>query len=266
LRFPIRRFQAVVLVLSLASYSVVGTGWGQVTSAPEPTPQTSLDRARELLKLGEYDDAIELLKQSILEAQQSPSPLRQAYLLLIRTYVMRGNRYYLEEPGTAELYYQQAKRTIRECLSRSDLRHTQANPQEDPPQMVDLVNGVRGEIFGSFRVLELTPPDATITMDGDTLRAKPPEETIGAVDVAVGPHQIEIHRDGYPPLVEDITISPNSTLERVYELRKRRSRLVYAGLAGLAAAGVVAIGVLTGGTTEQPKATPLPDAPAPPDN
>ena len=52
---------------------------------------SQLDRSRELLKDGNYDDAIEILKPLIAREPAHPDSLADVYLLLIKTYVFIGN-------------------------------------------------------------------------------------------------------------------------------------------------------------------------------
>jgi hypothetical protein len=67
----------------------------QESTAADPT----LDRARELIRNGEYDAAIESLRKSIDENKQNPDQLGAAYLQLIKTYVFLGNDYKFRPQG-----------------------------------------------------------------------------------------------------------------------------------------------------------------------
>jgi hypothetical protein len=227
----------------------------------------TVQTAAELIKTGQYERAIELLRDSI-ERATDVEFLRECYLLLIKTYVIRGNDYRLDDPLTADLWYGTAEETIRSCLLTSGLRHTRVDQTADyPHEMIDLFARVRGELFGSLRIVELEPRDALVTLDGDTLTASP-DGTREEVDLLAGPHMIVVQRAGFAPLTEEIAITPGSTLERPYRLSKRRGPWWYASAAGIATAGIVAIVQLTAGSDDGRPSSPepLPGPPDPPDD
>src|SRR4030095_580098 len=137
----------------------------QPSSAP-PTSSASdststLESARELIKNGEYDAAIETLRSSIRNARSAPAILRDSYLLLIKTYVFIGNDLKFRPQGreASHLNYQEAKKLIAECLGIEMLRHTRPEPaSEYPPEMLAFFTEVRSQIFGSFPVRAPTRP------------------------------------------------------------------------------------------------------------
>jgi hypothetical protein len=231
--------------------------------------ESSLEQARLCIKTGEYDRATEILKTAIDRARGHLPRLREAYLLLIQTYIYRGNYYRSQPEGreTSELYYQQARKVIQECLETKELRHTVPDPpSEYPPEMITLFDHVRSQIFGALRVIDLDPPDAVVIMDGDTLRALPNEAVLGDVDIPIGPHLVVARRDGYKDYTEEIAISPNSTLERSLSLSKKRGTVWYASRAGIVTAGVVGVVLVTRPNDENPTpAEPLPGPPPPPE-
>jgi hypothetical protein len=196
--------------------------------------------------------------------------LRDAYLLLIKTYVFLGNDLKFKPQGreASNLNYQEAKKRIAECLTIRELRHTQPEPVADyPPEMIDFFAEVRSQIFGSFRVVNLEPPRAVVLLDADTLPAFPGGAGLGDVDLPVGKHRITIRAKGYKDVAETIVISPNSTIEKPYRLLRRRSPGWYAAAsaAGLATVlGIVA--AAKGSASTPPGAEPLPPAPPPPAN
>src|SRR5262249_10729791 len=59
----------------------------------------SLAQSRELIKGGDYDHAIELLRGAIGQAGHRTERLREAYLLMIKTDVMAGNFRRLQPQG-----------------------------------------------------------------------------------------------------------------------------------------------------------------------
>jgi hypothetical protein len=103
------------------------------------------------------------------------------------------------------------------------------------------------------------------TLDADTLQALPGETEVGETDLPVGRHSVLVRAPGYKDFTEEITISPNSTLERSYSLQKKHGKGWYAAIgSGVAvtAGAVVAIASANGGTTSA--AEPLPGPPNPP--
>ncbi len=228
-----------------------------------------LQEARECLKNGDYERAIDLLRTAIERARNRLPELRDAYLLLIKTYVLRGNEYKLEIQGrpTSELYYYQARQMIVECLNTKELRHAQPVPaSEYPPEMADLFAGVRREIFGSLRVVDLVPADATVLCDADTLHAALTDSLPGDTDISVGPHLMVVRRTGYRDLTEEVHISPGSVLELRYRLEKKHGTGWYAlrGGALSGAIGGAAWAILGGKDKAAVGPQDLPGPPPPP--
>jgi hypothetical protein len=246
------------------------------TSAPPDTVSPTatdfaprLQEARECLKNGDYERAIDLLRTAIERARNRLPELRDAYLLLVKTYVLRGNEYKLEIQGrpTSELYYLQARQMIVECLNTKELRHTQPIPaSEYPPEMADLFAEVRREIFGSLRVVDLMPPDATVLCDADTLRAAPTDSVPGDTDISVGPHLVVIRRTGYGDLTEEVHISPGSVLELRYRLVKKHATGWYALRGGVLSGAIGGAAWAIWGGKDKVAAGPqdLPGPPPPP--
>lgn len=256
-----RAMRAVACALMLAASAPLPAR-AQGAQAPP------LDQAREMIKTGNYDGAIDVLRGTIDQSQGRHDTLRDAYLLLAKTYVIRYNEFRITAQGreTARLNLEQAREILTECLSTKELRHTRLEPvTEYPEEMVTLFSEVRGQIFGSFRVTQIEPPDAIVLLGTDTLRTLPGENLLGDVNLAVGPQRVVVHADGYKDLTEEVTISPNTTLERSYKLTKKRTATWY-GLVGAGAAAVVAgIVALAGGKDDSPETLdPLPEAPPPP--
>lgn len=236
--------------------------------APRAGDAEVLSEVRELIKTGDYDGAIENLDGLIEGARGSTATLRDAYLLLIKTYVFMGNELRFKPQGreASRLHYDAARLRTEECLGIEALRHTRPEPATEYPQeMIDLFAEVRGRIFGSFRVVSLDPRDAVVTLDGDTLVAAPGDSLPGDVDLAVGPHRVAVAREGRQPVVEEITISPGATLEKSYVLRRARTRAWYATTIG-ATLGVVGglVALIAGGGGGDEGPGPLPEPPLPP--
>lgn len=239
---------------------------------PAPPPQATaepgspLEQARDLIKSGDYDRAIEDLKGVIGKERSRLATLREAYLLLVKTYVFIGNDYKLKPQGRelSNLNYKAARELIAECLRVKELRHTQPEPaSEYPPEMVSLFGEVRAQLFGSFSVAGLTPAAAVVLLDADTLRTLPGKHALGDVDLTTGRHVVVIRYPGYQDLTDEIVIPPNSTLERSYQMTKRRGKLWYATRVG-AVVGVATLGAALRTHKTTPAQQPLPGAPPPP--
>ena len=58
--------------------------------------------------------------------------------------------------------------------------------------------------FGTLSI-RVMPPDAVILVDGEAW-ARPQEENRFAIDLAEGPHQVEVRKEGFRPYVRTIDI------------------------------------------------------------
>lgn len=225
-----------------------------------------IEQARDLIKSGDYDRAIETLRQVITQERGSLPRLRVAYLQLIKTYVFLGNDYKLKPQGreASNLNYKAARELIADCLSVPALRHTQPEPaSEYPPEMVGFFVEVRAKLFGSFGLGGVTPASAVVLLDGDTLRLLPGRDMRGEADLGLGRHVVVLRAAGYRDLTDEITISPNALLERRYALTRRRGAWWYAMRAG-AVVGATSIALAARGHSKDTVEQPLPAAPPPP--
>jgi PEGA domain len=228
----------------------------------------SLDQAKELIKSGDYDRAIEALRTNIERDQAHPEKLGDAYLQLIKTYVFLGNDYKFRPQGRemSNLNYRAARELIVEVLEKPELRHLKPEPAEEfPPEMITFFSEVRAQKFGNFRVVRLVPRNAVVLFDGDTLGTFPGDPMPGDTDLPTGTHRVQVRAAGYEDVVEDITISPSSTLERSYEMKKKRTTGWYVTRGGVVALAAGALTyMLMRGEDEASGADPLPGAPPPP--
>jgi hypothetical protein len=239
-----------------------------VESAPAPADvPAALQEARESLKNGDYDHAIEVLRAA-LPACRTTEERRETYLLLIKTYVFLGNDLKFRPQGreASNLNYKEAGTLVAEALRVPELRHLEPQPATDyPPEMLSLFANVRAEIFGTLRIRSLEPADAVVVLDGDTLRAATGGDPLVVPDLAVGTHDIVVRSPGYEDRVDTITIAPGTTLEASYHLEKRRTKGWYAVRAtgvGVLVGGIVALVASGDSSTEAPQ--PLPGPPLPP--
>jgi hypothetical protein len=242
---------------------------GDSSATPTPTSaQVSIGEARELIKSGDYDRAIERLKAALVQSRNDPERQRVAYLQLIKAYVFLGNDYKFKPQGreAASLNYREARERIAEALAIPALRHMRPEPATDfPPEMIAFFADVRAQLFSAFRVIELDPATAVVLLDGDTLRHPGTGAALGETGLPIGRHHVTVRSPGYVEVVEDVVLSPGATVERRYRLDKKRGAWWYASRGGAVAGligGAVALfaGKDGGGTTT----ATLPGAPPPP--
>jgi hypothetical protein len=266
---------AALLVAPRPARSAAPSGAGApppAENAPQPsrlyTPEeidAELQRIPGLLVEGSYDLATALLNSMLSEVREDTARLRTVYLLLIETYITRGNyfAYRLRERETAKLFYKEAEHLVLECLRTEELRDvTPAPPEDYPPEMVEAFEKIRSENFGSFRILSLDPLHAAVEIDGTFVPRGRGTESSLIRNLAVGPHEIVIRSDGYRPVRDQFRISPNSTLEKSYALEKPKSAGWYISRgAVLVAAGTLTWLMIDSGSSPDPV---LPGAPPPP--
>lgn len=257
-----------------------GTGAGAILAAVDSTPTRSapapdaraasaaIEEARELIKSGDNDRAIEKLRSAVVLGRQDPAILRLAYLQLIKTYVFLGNDYRAKPQGyeQSRLNYREARQLIAEALAVPALRDLRAEPATDyPPEMIASFAEVRAQVFGAFRVTDLEPPGAVVLLDGQTLRAPAPGAPLGETDLPIGAHRVVVRHPGYQDVSEEVVVSPGATLERRYRLEKKRGAMWYASRGGVVAGVIGTVALLVGRNGGgAATATPLPGAPPPP--
>jgi hypothetical protein len=237
-------------------------------SAVAKPDSTVLAEARESFRQGDYDRAIEGLRAALARGDHASADLQDLYLQLIKGYVLLGNDLKFRPQGreASNLNYDAARKRIVECLSRPELRRTRPEPETDyPPEMVRLFADVRAQLFGAFRVVAVAPREATVLLDGDTLRARGDGSYL-AENLMAGPHALSVAAARHQTLSEVVEISPGSTLERSYTLSHRKTTMWYATRAAVVVGAAVGVGLLVGGGEESAPTGPsaLPEAPPPP--
>jgi len=272
---PQRRWLALAALLALAVLLALAPGGALAQTAPSDTAavrsapdSTVLTEAREWFKQGDYDRAIEALRVALERGGHATTDLQQLYLQLIKGYVLLGNDLKFRPQGreASNLNYGAARERIVECLSKPALSHTRPEPETDyPPEMVRLFADVRAQMFGAFRIVRITPSDAAVVLDADTLRARE-DGTYSAEDLMAGPHVFTVAAPRYRTLTEVLDISPAATLERSYALTRRKTTMWYATRAVVVVGAAVGLGVLVSGGDGSAAAGPtsLPTAPPPP--
>ena len=262
----VRALVCASMLISSSPSSLMAQNAQHASAAAPMDVESTIQNARESIKNGRYDQAIETLQDVIKRPQQRTETLRVPYLLLIEAFVYRGNDFRCREPGRqASLQnYEKARALIAECLRVRELRHTRPEPATDyPDEMVASFKDVRAQIFGSFRVSDVSPAGAVVLFDADTLKGEPGSAMREDTDLAVGQHRVIVHYPGYREVAENVTIAPGSTLEQPYHLTRPDRRVWYAsGAAVFLAGGLAAIlgkkAAGTGTTTAQPLGGPPP--------
>ena len=260
------RFRVLVAMVIMTALA------GPLVAQPaKPDIDATLQQARDLIYTsGDYDGAVRLLRENIDWQRPPDDKLREAYLLLIDSIVYLGNARVADPGGysTAQILYDEARTTIAQCLSVKELRQTRPEPDSlFAPETKRFFTEVRQQTLGGFVVRTLQPDDATVMLDGDTLRAMPGESVRSDLNLLAGTHTVHILRDGFDELTEEIHIEPGVTASRDYALNKRRGWTWYAtrgtGLA-VVAVGVVALVGSASDESTPPPLEPLPGAPPPP--
>lgn len=268
----ITRLGAALLAVLLLNATVARSPMAQDAEAEPAAVETTFEEVPEYLKTGQYEKAELALRAAIEEAQRVDDfdRLRVAYLLLVKTYTIRSNFFRQIDEQTAELYLEKAATVTRECLQIPQLRRTRPDsPLEYPPEMFDIFDDVRQEIFGSFRVVGLQPADAVVILDGDTLQVRPGETFVGETDIPIGPHEVVVAHVNYRTVNDAINISPGATLERPYVLERKRGGWWYVGVSSAGAAGAAGLtwlilAIIDKPPEPPPTVDPLPGPPAPP--
>ena len=240
----------------------------QGTEGPAPSVDPSLDiepqleQARSHMQALEYEEAIATLEPVLLATRSDPGGLRETYILLIEAHVYRGN---LSRAGTKEqeLWYEEARGLIRECLGVRELRRTQPDPPEAyPVKMLRFFDEIRRGMFGTFEIGSLGPADAEVMFDGEVLL--PVDGVLRQTEVPIGAHVVVVRHPDYREISEDVEISAATVITRSYALERTRGWGWYATRVVVPVAAVV--GVVVAATTSGGDEPPpdLPDAPEPP--
>lgn len=250
-----RNRRSALFVLTTAAVLVVTLFLPQLAAAQAQTEDV-YGKFREVTDLkaqGEYDRAIEKVRQIIEEYSDAEDVLKRAYNELVSIHVDRQ-----DDP--------EAVAAAGQALERfPDLS---ADPLLFQPRVNEIYDRLRGEMFGSLVIQK--PEDCRVFLrtpeaeDG----GKHVGETPLTLDyVRVGEYDLIVTKSGYHDYTERIVIQPSGTLNQSVSLERRKDKrwwLYRVGAGAVAAVGVVAI-VLSGGTDEPPPpAEPLPGPPAPP--
>jgi hypothetical protein len=245
--------------------------------ATERTHADILRDARERLIEADFDGVIGVLRPAIdtlvVDIENLVTAydvlienLRASYLLLINTHVQASTYYYdRRQSNTSILWRDSARDVVVECLQTPGLGDTEPDPESDPPGMIDLFAEVRREIFGAFRVTSLDPLNADVLVGNEHMGSGDAGLPLERSNLPVGAHLVVVRAEGYEDETDEIVVSPGVTLERTYELSKKKGTGWWLLRGGAVAAGAVALGYLIQGDDTSGEPAPLPEPPNPPD-
>ena len=252
--------------------------WFDPVRAQEPSaePSATLETVHTMLKNGEYEAAIAILKPRLAELEplalhEHPQAAdvamyRDVCLLLVRTYAFAHNANERTSPDVADLQEQEARRVVERCLAVPSLRATQPDSVQDPPLVHDLFRTTRAQKFGAFRVVGLEPADAVVSLGDEPLAFPPGESLPGEAYVPVGTYEVVVRREGYEETRESVVIEGGTEQLRSFQLDKNRGWWWWTWRGGLAAGAVTGLVLGLGGedAAAVTPLAPLPDPPAPP--
>src|SRR3989442_15287298 len=95
----VRALVCANMLVSISPLPLLAQDAGRAAAAAPMGVESPLQNARESIKNGRYDQAIQTLEDVIGHPQVRTETMRTAYLLLIETYVYRGNDSRCKEPG-----------------------------------------------------------------------------------------------------------------------------------------------------------------------
>jgi len=99
---------------------------------------------------------------------------------------------------------------------------TSEPPVQAPVRTSETLSMNRATKVGAM-TLEITPPTATVTVDGKPIEGRSP---FRVADLEVGTHAVSIAQDGYIPIERDIAVS-SSPLSLEFNLQRREVALVF---------------------------------------
>ena len=223
---------------------------GQAAADAESTDaiQTKFEQVVNLRLDGEYDRAIEMLREIIQEYTNSDDILRRAYNHLVTVYVQNN-----DDTG--------ARDAARTALDRfPDLT---ADELDFPGKVNDVYEQLRKEMFGSLVIDK--PKDCHVYLDSTHVGDSPLRLDL----VKVGEYELTVTKSGHKDYVSRIEIQPELTRDLSgLSLDKDRAWWYWPAWVGGAAVAAVAIvlGVSGGDEEPPPDPEPLPEPPGPPAN
>ena len=152
---------------------------------------------------GEYDQAIEMLRNILEEGERAEDISKRAYNYLVIT---------VWDASDKEAAAQLAEEAL---LLYPDL---DADPLIFPPKLNSLYAEVRGNIFGSLHI-ESDPEFCNVFLDGSSAGRTP----LDSAYVRVGTYRLVVSRSGYADYSKTLEIRPGTDL-RIEDIRLSRVR------------------------------------------
>jgi hypothetical protein len=178
-------------------------------AAPEAAGEAALAEARQLFDSAEYERAVGLLDQAIVQLLAVSRIQPKANDLLLSAYEIRGRaQFSLNKPADARANF--------EALLRQSPTYTLSD--QVSPRVLKVYEDVRRAVTGQI-VIVPSVNDAEIKIDGEPLIAWSEPVTL-----AEGAHTVTASRPGFAPLTAPFTVKPGPTqnlpltLERVSAL------------------------------------------------
>jgi len=244
------RFVCLLSVIALAGAlfsTSLATSQAADDAVAAEAVQTKFQQVVALRLKGEYDRAVEMLREIIAEYSNSDEVLRIAYNHLVTVYVQND-----DEPS--------GRVAARTALERfSDLT---ADPFTFPGKVNDVYDQLRKEMFGSLVVSE--PQDCHVYLDSTHVGDTPLRLEL----YPIGEYDLTVTKSGYKDYVTRIEIQPESTRELSVSLDRDRAWWYWPAWIGGATVAVVALVIGLSPKDEAPpdQPQPLPEPPEPPTN
>ncbi len=213
--------------------------------------QVIYDKFQGVMKLradGDYDAAINELRDIVTRYSNSDQVLRLAYNHLVATYIDKG-----DADG--------AKTAAREALAK--FPNLAAEEIAFPPKVNAYYDELRKEMFGALTIKK--PKGCRVFLNGSHMGDTP----LHLDFVRVGEYDLTVSKSGYYDFTERVRVQPDVALDKEPSLDKKHGVKWWAYRigAGVVAVTLLAVG-LSGGDEAAPAepAEPLPPPPGPPTN
>ena len=185
-----RRWLSILLVFSMFMMHA-GVSFSAQEKEIEDISE-KIERVNILRARGEFEQAIEILDDIIIEYHSSETILRHAYNHLVFTYHKMGRA------GTAI-------EKAQEALERfPDLR---VEMPDIPPSVDEIYNTLRREMFGSITIEQ--PAGCSVFLTKDSIKAFMGETPLELSLVRVGTYTLDVTKAGYHDYSMKINVFPD---------------------------------------------------------
>lgn len=233
----------LTLMLTLpAAVPAIGQTEVPDQGAPSEAIYQKWEEVSSLRTQGQFDRAIAVLQEIIVDYADSEEILRRAYNDLVFTYYLNHD---------AEGASNQARIALEHY---PDLA---ADAVAFPPRVNETYDQLRREMFGSVTITK--PKEAQVLLDGELQGETPLHLDL----LRVGQHDLKVVKAGHRDYTESIFVDPNG--RHVFEISMDRDRSMGWWLARgalVVGAGVLVAAVASSG--EESSTSPLGDPPPPP--